>query len=580
MSEINPNTQITGESQKNNNPVELISHDTPNSLGVSESAPSETNLQKIFDLVKESQNQIGLLQDRVSQLTSIQTYESERKRQHYYQLLASKYGSFGKLCGISLPTEILTNLQFISRINVTTNKFGRNYVLNELKLMTVGLNKATATASNFNSKIDQIFYLFFKLKNVVFYPTEDILYQIAENVYDLDISNANLKLEALQIIYSNPYFNDKDYNGFFLDISIDNRIQLLENQSKQIRSVDPYIIINSIIKSSAEVTAEYWKKRKVAKKAWTKLSYSLDMLTDVLSNQIFLIKDYDKLFNLLSYIAQEDSMFCKSIQKVIYLEKVSEVYFDDNDITKLLEKIANHILKTHNKNVDKMCHFLFYLNNLWVDIEGWWCNGDGAARSGGGPVWQLICQPELKQTVINILKNIKNVKEEYCAKEIDIICSSEAFDIKNWRQYVQFQDSKEDVVMKSETFNNIIWEDGSYSTYPNDLQSSEGKEKLANAILSDLVKEMDTMTRDQKDPHCIEITKSKCVVYQCDNADMMNDINQHINKLVRSCWKDDSYFQLKHYTCSDDWKKIHFNLYKIYTDPKIKKAYIDAANIN
>ena len=60
----------------------------------------------------------------------------------------------------------------------------------------------------------------------------------------------------------------------------------------------------------------------------------------------------------------------------------------------------------------------------------------------------------------------------------------------------------------------------------------------------------------------------------------MNDINQHINKLVRSCWKDDSYCQLKHYTCSDDWKKIHFNLYKIYTDPKIKKAYIDAANIS
>ena len=577
MSQIKQNTLNTGESQTNNNPVELISHDTPNSLGVSESAPSETNLQKIFDLVKESQNQIGLLQDRVSQLTSIQTYESERKRQHYYQLLASEYGSFGKLCGIRLPTEILTNLQFISRINVTTNKFGRNYVLNELKLMTVGLNKATwkkiQRASNFNSKIDQIFYLFFKLKNVVFYPTEDILYQIAENVYDLDISNANLKLEALQIIYSNPYFNDKDYNGLFLDISIDNRIQLLENQSKQIRSVDPYIIITSIIKSSAEVTAEYWKKRKVAKRAWHAVS-SLDMLTDVLSNQIFLIKDYDKLFNLLSYIAQEDSMLCKSIQKVIYLEKVSEVYFDDNDITKLLEKIANHILKTHNKNVDKMCDFLFYLNNLWVDIEGWSWDMDVLK------LVQCFSEPELKQTVINILKNIKNVKEEYCAKEIDRICSSEAFDIKNWRQYVQFQDSKEDVVMKSETFNNIIWEDGSYSTYPNDLQSSEGKEKLANAILSDFVKEMDTMTRDQKDPHCIEITKSKCVVYQCDNADMMNDINQHINKLVRSCWKDDSYCQLKHYTCSDDWKKIHFNLYKIYTDPKIKKAYIDAANIS
>jgi hypothetical protein len=60
---------------------------------------------------------------------------------------------------------------------------------------------------------------------------------------------------------------------------------------------------------------------------------------------------------------------------------------------------------------------------------------------------------------------------------------------------------------------------------------------------------------------------------------MMNDINQHINKLVRSCWKDDSN-PLRHYTSSDDWKKIHFMLYEIYTDPKIKKAYIDAANSN
>lgn len=369
-----------------------------------------------------------------------------------------------------------------------------------------------------------------------------------------------------------------------LDVS---ELVLSETNLQKIFGVDPYIIINSIIKSG------YLEKRYQAEfTAASKLSSSLDILTDNLSKQIFLIKDYDKLFNLLSYIAQEDTVFCKSIQKVIFLEKVSQIYANHifstlapdifnqpNSITPLLEKIANHILKTHNKNENKMCQFIFYLNNLWIDLEGWWkCCGPCEGVGGAGPAWRKICSPELKQTFINILKNIKNVKRDYCSNEIEKLCSSELFDIKNWRQYVQFQDSKEDVVMKSKTCNDIIWDDRCVVVADDTLQSSLGKEKLANAILSDFVKKMDTVTAvSDSSPGVLHCTM---LVYQCDNADMMNDINQHINKLVRSCWKDDSYFQLKHYTCSDDWKKIHFNLYEIYTDPKIKKAYIDAANIS
>ena len=417
----------------------------------------ETTLKNIHDSIKKLTSDCNELKQQISQLEYLRNIDDRRKEIEYGKLLKSKYGMFGKLDGISLPSKILDSLQFLIS-NDSTYDFGKpkmkKYVLNELKLMTGDIGRYMEDGQlKYQSKLDQIFYLFIKGKShtLGYFDLEE-LEVIAQFVYDLDISNDEKKRDALQIIYSNPYFQDNTNIFLLKNIPIDNRIKLLTNQSKDIRSIDPYIIIDAIIKSG-----DLEKRYQAEFTAASKLSSSLNILADNLSKQIFLIKDYDKLFNLLSYIAQEDTLFCKSIQKVIFLEKVSQVYannifsvsFDilltnqSNSITPLLEKIANHILKTHNKNVNKMCNFLFYLNNLWVDLEGWWkiC-GPFEGVGGAGPAWKLICSPELKQTVINILKNIKNVEEDYCSEEIERICSSESFDIKNWRQYVQFQDPK------------------------------------------------------------------------------------------------------------------------------------------
>lgn len=485
----------------------------------------ETTLKNIIKSIEK-------LNSEISKINSERRIEDNKKMAEYANLLLSKYGSFGEMFRIRMPSQIIKDLQFFSRTYIESDQ-GKNYVLKNLKLMTTVFN-----LRNNLVRIDQIFYLIIKHTCQFYYKRikEKDIIDIAKNVYHLDTGNETDSVKVLKMIFSNSLFQNDIY--LLQKISFDNRISLLQIKSQDIRKINKYIIINSLIRGK---------------------NYSESCLLktkDIVDYMMLSMNHINELYSLLHIISSADSNLCKQIQIEIYHKK-------KYNITELIEKIACHILKTH-KNAKDLCEFIFYLSNVYIEFDG-----DKDRIS-------FLKSQKLKETIIKMLKNIKNIEEEYYSSEFERMFSPDAFDIKDWKNHLQFKNSDEDIVMESNDntppfYNGTKWIDtkGVSSSLP----SNEGKEKLANKILSDVCKMLENAAMPQKSKNTYSEISKTCV-FECDNADMMNDVRVYINELVKSY--SNSYIRLQHYVSSNDLKKIHFNIYNIYTNPNIKNAYIHA----
>jgi hypothetical protein len=495
----------------------------------------ETTLKNILDSIDKLTSESNNLKKQILQINFEKGIDDDKKITEYGSLLLSKNGFLGKMFDIQMPSQIIKDLKFFSEAYIKSDQ-GKNYVLKNLQLMTTVLNQKKDLV-----RIDQIFYILIKYTRQFHYQhLEEDMIDIAKNVYHLDTGNENDSTKALKMIFSNSLFENNIY--LLKKISFDSRISLLQNKSQDIRSINKYIIINSLIRG-----------KNYSKSCLLKSKVIVDYMMFSMNH----INHYDELNSLLYFISSADSdeNLCQPIQIEIYSE-------NKYNITELLEKIAYNILKTQ-KDAKKLCEFIFYLNNVYVDFEN---DTDRIP---------FLKSHKLKETIINMLKNIKNIEEEYYSNEFYYMFSPEAFDIKDWNNYLQYKNSDEDIVMESNDntlpfYNDTRWIDTN-NVYT--FSSLDGKEKLANNILSDVYKILYNAAMPQKSKNTYSEISKTCV-FECDNADMMNDVRVYINELVKSY--SNSYIRLQHYISSDDLKKIYFNIYNIYTNPNIKNAYIYA----